>query len=283
MNKDDLDKDLNALICDTHTLFGDVEEMDKEEAVALLSDSGPAATVVREQVYAQIDSLVKAMRMQPFGSKILYLAPGVNNPADGEWLPEKLQPIARPAHVPAGVAITSARMRVDPGPKHWTKIKSFGPLWQEGVDDSHFLFYRAEVSCPSETNLLVEYPDGDAVVPSANGKTLARLGGTDTKSVFQLGQGREHLVVLYENHGHANGGQAMENPSGLRAMSTSASPLAAGTAIGGWRMKIVEGTSNRPEVDPAFDDSDWTPVPVDNLEANQLTPNQAAVFRCKSN
>ena len=60
MNKDDLDKDLNALICDTHTLFGDVEEMDKEEAVALLSDSGPAATVVREQVYAQIDSLVKA-------------------------------------------------------------------------------------------------------------------------------------------------------------------------------------------------------------------------------
>ena len=73
MNKDDLDKDLNALICDTHTLFGDVEEMDKEEAVALLSDSGPAATVVREQVYAQIDSLVKAMRMQGLSPLQRYL------------------------------------------------------------------------------------------------------------------------------------------------------------------------------------------------------------------
>jgi hypothetical protein len=73
MNKDELDKDLNALVSDTHTLFGDIEEMNKKEAVALLSDSGPAAASVREQMYAQIDALVKAMRMQGLSPPQRYL------------------------------------------------------------------------------------------------------------------------------------------------------------------------------------------------------------------
>jgi hypothetical protein len=73
MNNDDLDKDLDELISDSRTLFGDVEEMDKEEIFALLNASGATADTVRDQMYAQIDSLVREMRMQGLSPPQRYL------------------------------------------------------------------------------------------------------------------------------------------------------------------------------------------------------------------
>jgi hypothetical protein len=73
MNNDDLDKDLDELVSDSRTLFGDVEEMDKEEIFALLNASGSTADTVREQMYAQIDSLVRGMRMQGLSPPQRYL------------------------------------------------------------------------------------------------------------------------------------------------------------------------------------------------------------------
>jgi len=50
--------------------------------------------------------------------------------------------------------------------------------------------------------------------------------------------------------------------------------------IRGWRMKIVDQTTNRPETARQFDDSAWRPVVADRPEdARQLAADQAAVFR----
>jgi hypothetical protein len=56
MKNDDLDKDIRELIADSRLLFGDVEEMDKEELVVPLAESGaPAGAVHRNRPRVQYD------------------------------------------------------------------------------------------------------------------------------------------------------------------------------------------------------------------------------------
>jgi hypothetical protein len=216
--------------------------------------------------------------LEPFGAKIFYLPPGVNDAAAGEWLPKPAPAIERPADLPAGVAIASVKMKADPGPAHWTRLKPGEALAQAGIYDSHFIFYRTQVSCPAATNLLV-YLDGDAVLALVNGNAVAPSGNNLTASLFNLPAGKNSVRLLYENHGHSNGGNGMENPSGILAARLTGSALADGNPITGWRMQIVHGTQNRLEVAPDFNDADWAPVSVDDINANQLTQNQDAVFR----
>lgn len=64
MKHDDLDKDMRELITDSRSLFGDIEEMDKDELVAQLAESGEPANALRDVTFARIDDLVKEMRMR---------------------------------------------------------------------------------------------------------------------------------------------------------------------------------------------------------------------------
>lgn len=220
--------------------------------------------------------------LEPFGLKVLYLPPGVNDAQSGEWLPKPAPSIERPTDLPAGVTITSAKMQADPGPAHWTRLKPGEALAPAGVYDSHFIFYRAKISSATETNLLVEYPSGDAVLPEIKGKQLSRAGGSSGVPAFDLPAGKNTVQFLYENHGHANGGVDMENACGITALRLTGSQFGEGTPITGWRMQIVNGTDNRPEVEPGFNDAGWSSVTVDHIDANQLTPNQDAVFRAET-
>ena len=159
--------------------------------------------------------------LEPFGAKVLYLPPGVDSAEQGTWLPKEAPPIARPDNVPAGVTITSAKMRVDPGPAHWTKLKVGGDLAHAGVYDSHFIFYRANVSGASNTDLQVSYPSGDNVVAALNDTLVPRSGGGKSNSTFDLAAGKDTVQLLYENHGHANIRAPMENPCGILSVSAS--------------------------------------------------------------
>lgn len=63
MKNDDLDKDIRELIVDSRSLFGDIEEMDKEELLVFLAESGASANIVRDEMYARIDALVRDLRI----------------------------------------------------------------------------------------------------------------------------------------------------------------------------------------------------------------------------
>ncbi len=128
---------------------------------------------------------------------------------------------------------------------------------------------------------MVEYPQGDAVLATINGRPRAMAGGSAGSSVFALAAGLSQIELLYENRGFANGGADMERPAGISMARFVPTPNVAGAPIGGWRMQLVDGTGERPEVRPNFDDSGWTTVTADSVEANQLTPNQTAVFRAR--
>lgn len=225
--------------------------------------------------------IVLDYHLEPFGSKVFYLPPGATDAAQGEWLPKPGPAIQRPAVVPSGVSITSARYRIDPGPSHWLKLNPGETMAQAGIDDSRFIFYRLEWPSAYRTNLLVKFPDGDAVLAAVNGQPAAQLGGTAGSSVFDLPAGLSTLALLYENHGFANGGEDMERPGGIIAAQLANTAHIESLPIDGWRMQLVNSTRRRPEVRANFDDSDWTPVSVVDAEADQLSAGQTAVFRAR--
>ncbi len=219
--------------------------------------------------------------LEPFGSKIFYLPPGINDVAQGEWLPKPAPAIQRPSVVPAGVSITSTRYRIDPGPSHWQKLAPDETLPQAGINDSRFIFYRAQLYSESKTNLLVKFPEGDAVFATIKGRTVAPLVNEAGSSVFELPAGSSPLELLYENHGFVNGGGVMERPGGVTVTEFVNVAQVKGTPIDGWRMHRVKNTSDRPEIKTDFDDHDWTPVSVADVNADQLSPDQSAVFRTR--
>ena len=73
MNRDELEKDLNNLVKDSRALFGDVEELDKDEVLGLLSVSGSAANLIFDEMYVRIDALVKDLRIKGVSPPQRYL------------------------------------------------------------------------------------------------------------------------------------------------------------------------------------------------------------------
>ena len=242
-------------------------------------------------------------QLELFGSRIFYLPPGAVDVTRGEWLPKPAPEIERPAALPAPVVITTAVTRDDPGALHPAKLKARENLAAAGVFDSHFIFYRTEVTVPAATNLLVEFPEGDAVLAEINGAVVRPLGGLAGSSVFPLPAGRSKVQLLYENCGHANGGAEIEQPSGIHSACLTGGKFGAGQPMDGWRMQLVnDGNEDSkakadfdallhrnapptamecPELKTDFNDTAWQPVAVDQVEAKQLSPGQIAVFRAK--
>jgi hypothetical protein len=221
--------------------------------------------------------------LEPFGSKVLFLPVGATNAVQGEWLPKPAPEIERPAKLPWSVPITSALVRIDGGPSHWRKWMPGQTLAEAGVWDDRFIFYQATISSRVETNLLIEFPAKDRTVASINGKLLTCTTETASRAAFPIPPGRSEVRLLYEDRGHPNIGRGMENPAGLRAALLTRQSLSIGTPISGWRMREVEGTTNRPEIKPDFPDQNWRAVEVEALDANTLPPRGKAVYRATIN
>ncbi len=228
---------------------------------------------------ADNQEIVFDYQLEPFGSKVLYLPPGVNDPARGEWLPRSAPAIDRPTDVPSPVVITSALSREDSGPSHWTPLKPGEDLARAGIYDSDFICYQTEISVPATTNLWVGFPDGDAVVATVNNRMAEQTDRGHSSSVFALPAGDDQIRLLYENHGHANGGSAMEQSCGLTGAKFTSGAGREARALDSWRMQVVDNLNHRPETGASFDDHDWTTVSAASPGGGQLTPNQAAVFR----
>jgi hypothetical protein len=219
--------------------------------------------------------------LEPFGSKVLYLPPGVNDAARGEWLPKAIPAIERPASLPEPLTLVSARRRTDPGPESWIPMRPGQSLDQLGIYDSRFLFYRVKLESTTATNLIVEHPTGDGVLAAANGKLVRRSGGTQTTSIFAMPGGTNNALLLYENCGHPHGGAGIEQRAGLFAARATERPTGDQITITGWRKHEVDGTTRRPEVQPDFRDDNWTPVAVDSIDASDLAYNTIAVYRAR--
>ena len=217
-------------------------------------------------------------RLEPFGAKILYLPPGATNPGQGEWLPEPAPSIERPTGLPiAGVTSSLAKMRRIPA-----RRIGLDRTWSEPCPSGHlrqpFYLLPDEVSSSAVkqlcwSNIPTEMPFWQLSTANAS-----RVSGTTASCRVCPAGGDGCSAAALRKHGHANGGSAMEQASGISAARLADSALGVGKLFDGWRMRLVNGTSNCPEVRTDFNDAIWTPV-AGTRGSHQLTPDQAAVFR----
>jgi hypothetical protein len=249
--------------------------------------AAPRAGTARVKVLANNarpeSEIVFDYQLEPFGSKILYLPPHVQDVAQGEWLPKPPPAIERPSDLPTAVNLTSAVFRNDEGPSHWWPGESGKDLAATGIYDSGFIYYRATIATDIPTNLLVQFPDGDDVLAGVNGHAISPAAKTRTSSVFSLPSGRDEVRLLYENHGHANGGSAMAEGYGITAARLTSPPSGSAKSLDDWRLQLVNHLEKHPEKRPEtkvdFNDAGWAVVSAAKADANQLTTGQSAVFR----
>ncbi len=162
--------------------------------------------------------LVFDYQLDPFGSKILYLPPGVNDGGAGEWLPKPAAAIARPTDLPAPVHITRAQRSSNVAPADWMDLNPGQKVEELGVFNRHFLCYRVSVQ-PGST-LAVPENHGNGIVAFAKGKLLPATTNA-SGFIFSVPSNVRQVSLLYENAGQMNFG-AIPGLQRLNGLDTSA-------------------------------------------------------------
>lgn len=234
-------------------------------------------------------------KLAPFGSKVLYLPPGITDPDKGQWLPKEPAEITRPSDLPSAIKITTADFRGDPGPGHFAPVPDGQCLNDLGIYDNRFVYYAAtlnitdqELAKNKSLALKITCPGGDHVIAMLNDEQLQSAAGTGEGMLatgHALHAGENHLLMLYENSGVANNRIGMEKRAGISRVQLL--PATAGShGITGWKMRLIERSGHRrnfADINPDTPDTDWPQLASDQMTADQLKPRQTAVFRTEVN
>ena len=221
--------------------------------------------------------------LDKFGSKILYLPPGVTDASTGQWLPKPVDPPQRVANVPAAITITKIVQQVDPGPQQWQPMVADGGVEGIGIYDRRYVYYQGKIPSADgdKSRALLVKPDlRDSLIAEVDGKRvpLIKESNIDTTAfdLSSLGGSGETITLLYENPGRPNGGEGMEAPCGpLEISVVDRSSIVAPPH--NWKMKIVsdDGLTN---VAVDADDSSWDKVDT-TTQLSGVGNTQKIVFR----
>jgi hypothetical protein len=165
-------------------------------------------------------------KLEPFGSMVLYLPPGVTDATKGEWLPKPAPDLQHPSELPAPVVITQAERGVETEPLKWERLVPGAPVETLGVYGSHFFYYK--ITAKPGATVTVQVQKGDGIVARADGKLLkGKADQTGTHVSFTLPAKATELVALYENLGHPNFRPPLGEPFGILSVqgADKAEPL----------------------------------------------------------
>jgi hypothetical protein len=222
--------------------------------------------------------------LDPRGFKVLYLPAGETDPARGQWLPRPLDPIERPS-APAAVRIATALRRFDgwnSGTDPQIQTAAGRSLVAMGIYDSRFVLYRARFQLSADqlkqfSALWLDLMQDDAAVLSVNGRIVTPRGTYHAQPVFPLEgalrEGENELVVLYENKGRANFGNAsqLEAVSGIRSSLLTRDDQM-GAPITDWRVKLLPQQADGADlVRGDAPDADWPSFRLDAAMLQRLS------------
>lgn len=202
-----------------------------------------------EQDSLTLPSLEIDYDLAELGSKVLVIPPG-KTAAEGEWWPRPATRPASPDRLPEAVRIASAqRMEDDFTKADWIPTQELVSLPDLGINDFRYSLYRSRVDlteqqAASEKFLLFNMFTRDIVSVMVNGKPAKRLfpdsadaQSWTTRDCFDrirqdefdnrfdvsglLKKGRNEILVVYENLGHAHGYVPMEELAGIRRAGLS--------------------------------------------------------------
>ncbi len=224
----------------------------------------------------------------PFGAKVLYLAPDVNDAAKGEWLPKSLEAPAAATPVPEAVAVSVKSIVPEEPADKWVDVAEGKPLDSVNIHDQRYVHYRANFDLSASEmkaplGLRVQAVGGGKTLTGRiNGKEIVAPAGPARSAVLPLAgvahEGQNTVEILFENLGVPNFGPGIEEEEGITQVSVIPM-IAAKEAVDDWRMKVVRGEGEMPaEVAADYDDRSWKPVRVDG-EATIRTPETTAVYR----
>jgi len=209
---------------------------------------------------------------------VLVLPPNTSKDSEGRWMcePEPLPP--RP-EVPSSVRVPTAWTRVEPGPTHWTAIKPGQSLIQAGVYDAGDVTYRAEPKLTAEQVGIYNVLEVGNAATAA--RTVLRVNGTivfgrasgqaiEFPVAGFLREGKNRFELVYQNHGVANFGDAINIQPGATHFALVEG--GAGKPVTEWRVAINPNSMR--DVAMGIDDSKWDKVILDEKSFAELAASK---------
>lgn len=164
-------------------------------------------------------------RLDALDSKMLVLPRSAVNSKSGQWYPKAQVLPARPEKLPAPIRIQTAYKRHENYRGQWQVLPDGLSLPELSVNDCRYVMYRSNVTLTAQEveeyrSFVFHLFTGDPVYLQINGKLINRLSASELDNTFLLDNvlrvGKNELMVIYENRGHAHGYRPMEELSGLK-------------------------------------------------------------------
>lgn len=241
-------------------------------------------------------------------SKVLVIKPG-KDASSGEWWPKKQKEIRRPA-LPEPVRIESVKRKEDNyAQARWISLPRLTSLSDLDINDFRYSLYRcvvelSKIQAESEKYLLFNMFTRDIVSVRVNGRNAKRLFPDKadaqtwlTRNCYDrirqdefdnrfdvsglLKEGRNEILVVYENLGHAHGYVPMEELSGIREAGLSVTETALTHPLewdfAGDMAGVTENWTS-----PVYDASDWESISLDTIgkiirKGNDIQPRKEQV------
>lgn len=177
--------------------------------------------------------------LKPLESKLLVLPSGATSSMDGEWFPQEAEMPKRPTSLPAAIRISKAWKQNEDYNGNWQKLRNGVSLPELDVNDCRYSMYKSDVNVSKKElqqygTLLFDMFTDDPMYVEVNGQVAAKASTDENDNTFDvqglLKEGKNTIVALYENKGHAHGYRPMEELSGMRKgglgkPQTSISPI----------------------------------------------------------
>lgn len=204
-------------------------------------------------------------------SKVLVLPVNVTNGSKGEWFPRVQPEIARPAKYPAPVRITTAYKQNENFKAKWLPLTPSVSLPELGVNDCRYSLYRSKFNLTTDElkkygSVVFDMFTGDPMYIQINGKIAERASTDELDNTFLSGgllrTGKNEIVAVYENQGHAHGYRPMEELSGMRNGGLGA-PVESITPVEQWEVKLAAGEDEKDLLNTLAQKEGWEQMMLD--------------------
>lgn len=218
--------------------------------------------------------------LSPLDSRVLVLPQGKTQ---GEWYPkEQLQP-ERPVCLPSPIRVAYAERCNEPFTGEWMPLKKQQSLPELDVNDCRYSMYRSTISLTANDlqkygSLVCKTFTADPLYVQMNGKVLKRASTDEFDNTFLLDgtlhEGKNEVIAIYENRGHAHGYRPMEELSGLQegGLGKKQSSI---LPVEKWEVRKLEASASdiKKEIEA---DAKWDSIHLDQTTIADLATLQIA-------
>lgn len=231
--------------------------------------------------------------LNPLDSKVLVVSPGTEQ---GKWYPESEAEILRasssgetslmerPMCLPLPIRISEAEWCHEPFTGVWEKLRKGVSLPEMDVNDCRYSMYRSQFELSAGEigtygSLIFEMYTGDPLYVQVNGRVVPRASEDELDNTFLLDQvlreGKNEILAIYENRGHAHGYRPMEELSGIRSggLGTGLSEI---IPVEEWQVRKVDDYSEKNLPELLKQQDGWDKIMLDASTIADLATLQIA-------